>query len=220
MRSAHQLRRPEVTFTLTFRHGDHLQKSTMPNWMLLLLLLPALGQGHYYYDYGYWEINEPPPLCSDYEMLVVNTRQCVRRCNIVCREGVCFEDGPCPCADQYQGADPDGVVCAAECLPGCQKAGGYCAAPDLCVCSKGSHYYFDALARKCRHRVARLLDPCLGHCSQQQRSSSNSDGGSTRVPIVLHRVLVGVLLFIGAVLYTWSSSIHQDTLRLQLFLFC
>lgn len=129
---------------------------------LLLLLASTLVQAHYYYDYGYWEINEPPPLCSDYEMLVVNTRQCVRRCNIVCRDGVCFEDGPCPCADQYVGADPEGLVCAAECLPGCQAAGGYCAAPDLCVCRKDRHYYFDPLSRKCRHRASRLLDPCLG----------------------------------------------------------
>ncbi|XP_034653728.1 wnt inhibitory factor 1 [Drosophila subobscura] len=132
---------------------------------LQLVLQYVLVQGYYYYDYGYWEINEPPPLCSDYEMLVVNTRQCVRRCNIVCQEGVCFEDGDCPCADQYLGANPDGLVCAAECLPGCREAGGYCAAPDLCVCRKDRHNYFDALSRRCRHRTARLLDPCHGRCT-------------------------------------------------------
>jgi len=43
--------------------------------VFLQLLLWAVAKGHYYYDYGYWEINEPSPLCSDYEMLVVNTHQ-------------------------------------------------------------------------------------------------------------------------------------------------
>ncbi|XP_022224539.2 wnt inhibitory factor 1 [Drosophila obscura] len=130
-----------------------------------LVLQHILVQGYYYYDYGYWQINEPPPLCSDYEMLIVNTQQCVRRCNIVCQEGVCFEDGDCPCANQYLGGNPDGLICAAECLPGCREAGGYCAAPDLCVCRKDKHYYFDTLSGHCRHRGARLLDPCHGRCT-------------------------------------------------------
>ncbi|XP_033248408.1 wnt inhibitory factor 1 [Drosophila miranda] len=141
---------------------------------LQLVLQHVLVQGYYYFDYGYWEINEPPPLCSDYEMLIVNTRQCVRRCNIVCLGGVCFEDGDCPCADQYLGANPDGLVCAAKCLPGCREAGGYCAAPDLCVCRKDRHYYFDALSRRCRHRGARLLDPCHGRCTHGRCSYDGS----------------------------------------------
>ncbi|XP_017148604.2 wnt inhibitory factor 1 [Drosophila miranda] len=141
---------------------------------LQLVLQHVLVQGYYYFDYGYWEINEPPPLCSDYEMLIVNTRQCVRRCNIVCLGGVCFEDGVCPCADQYMGANPDGLVCAAECLPGCREAGGYCAAPDLCVCRKDRHYYFDALSRRCRHRGARLLAPCHGRCTHGRCSYDGS----------------------------------------------
>lgn len=127
---------------------------------LLLQLLPAYC---YYYEYRYWELNEPPPICSEYEMLIVNTHQCVRRCNIVCQRGVCFEDGPCPCADQYQSAHRNSLVCAAECVPGCQQAGGHCAGPELCICRKSKHYYYDAVARRCRRRGPRLLDLCGGY---------------------------------------------------------
>ncbi|EDW72414.1 uncharacterized protein Dwil_GK20728 [Drosophila willistoni] len=131
----------------------------------VILLLPiVVVQAHYYYDYGYREINEPPPLCSDYEMLIINTRQCVRRCNIVCRDGVCFEDGPCPCDNQYTTSEINGLVCAAECLPGCNRAGGYCASTDLCICKKGRKYYFDPLSQRCRRRRPKLLDMCQGRC--------------------------------------------------------
>lgn len=140
-----------------------LTPTLLPLLPLSLLLLPIEVHCHYYdYDYRYWEINEPPPICSEFEMLVVNTRQCVRRCNIVCVRGVCYEDGPCPCDNQYQSVANEGVACAAECLEGCQEAGGYCAGPELCLCRKSKSYYYDAVAKRCRRRVPRLLDLCGG----------------------------------------------------------
>ncbi|XP_060657284.1 epidermal growth factor-like protein [Drosophila nasuta] len=141
-------------------------QSKMSFQLLLLLLLSSSFQAHcYYHEYLYWELNDPPPICSEYEMLIVNTHQCVRRCNIVCVRGICFEDGPCPCDNQYQSAFEDGVACAAECVPGCLEAGGYCAGPELCICPKSKHYYYDEVARRCRHRLPRLLDLCRGRCT-------------------------------------------------------
>ncbi|ALC42363.1 CG15861, partial [Drosophila busckii] len=125
-----------------------------------LLLVPACA----YYGYGYRDLNEPPPICSDYEMLIVNTRQCVRRCHIVCLRGICFENGTCPCDHQYASSKADGVICATDCVPGCKEAGGYCAGPELCICRWHKHYYFDAVSRRCQHRSPRLLDLCGGRC--------------------------------------------------------
>ncbi|XP_067633289.1 wnt inhibitory factor 1 [Eurosta solidaginis] len=105
----------------------------------------------------------PRPPCSYYEMLIVNTRYCVSRCPIRCVNGRCFEDGVCPCADSYQAIFvQESLVCAAECLPGCQSAGGFCAAPDLCLCNRKG-YYFDAVARRCREYHI-LSDRCFGRC--------------------------------------------------------
>ncbi|XP_030388565.1 wnt inhibitory factor 1 [Scaptodrosophila lebanonensis] len=126
--------------------------------LLLLFLLLQLRHSSSY------ELNKPPPFCSPYEMLIVNTHQCVRRCHILCVDGVCFEDGPCPCAEQYMTSFMKGLVCAADCLPGCKEAGGYCAAPDLCVCRKNKRYYFDPVTRLCRRRGPHLLDRCRGRC--------------------------------------------------------
>ncbi|EDW61828.2 wnt inhibitory factor 1 [Drosophila virilis] len=160
------------TFTLTWRntwasrlrHSIAIQPKMLSPLLLLQLLLLLIPVHGYYHEYLYWELNEPPPICSEYEMLIVNTRQCVRRCNIVCQRGVCFEDGPCPCADQYQSAYKDGVACAAKCLPGCQEAGGHCAGPELCICRKSKHYYYDPVARRCRRRLPRLLELCGRRC--------------------------------------------------------
>lgn len=97
--------------------------------------------------------------CSDYEMLIINTRQCVSRCPIRCINDVCFEDGICPCEGFYETSFERGLVCALECQPGCNSAGGYCASTDLCVCPK--RFVYDAVARRCRKYVL-LLDRCRG----------------------------------------------------------
>ncbi|XP_039953706.1 wnt inhibitory factor 1 isoform X2 [Bactrocera tryoni] len=109
----------------------------------------------------HWRPSKTP--CSDYEMLIINTRYCVSRCPIRCSNGSCFEDGVCPCADNYQTSfEKEELVCATECLPGCHTAGGFCAAPDLCLCSQEG-YYFDAVARRCR-KYHSLSDRCFGRC--------------------------------------------------------
>ncbi|XP_005184341.1 epidermal growth factor-like protein [Musca domestica] len=109
-----------------------------------------------------YELNDPPPPCSAYEMLIVNTKQCVSRCPIRCIDDNCFEDGECPCENSYMTSFENGLICAQQCLPGCIEAGGYCAGPDICVCKhKGSA--FDPVTRKCwKHSIFR--DKCQGRC--------------------------------------------------------
>lgn len=112
------------------------------------------------YGFESYAINDPPPPCSAYEMLIVNTKQCVSRCPIRCQDDRCFEDGDCPCENSYMTSYERGLICVQDCLPGCLEAGGYCAAPDICVCKrKGS--YFDPVARKCR-KVSIFKDKCRG----------------------------------------------------------
>ncbi|XP_037942023.1 wnt inhibitory factor 1-like [Teleopsis dalmanni] len=115
---------------------------------------------------------EPPhPPCSDYEMRIVNTKHCVARCPIRCREGIrriCYEDNVCACDGFYFTSFEKGLICAAECLPGCTNAGGYCAAPNLCLCRKG--FYFNEVARRCWRRI--IKDRCFGRCLYGKCSSS------------------------------------------------
>uniref|UniRef100_A0A1I8P678 EGF-like domain-containing protein n=1 Tax=Stomoxys calcitrans TaxID=35570 RepID=A0A1I8P678_STOCA len=109
-----------------------------------------------------YELNDPPPPCSAYEMLIVNTKQCVSRCPIRCVDDWCFEDGECPCEMSYITSFTHGLICAQSCLPGCVEAGGYCAAPDICVCKhKGST--FDPVSQKCR-KNSLFRDKCRGRC--------------------------------------------------------
>ncbi|KNC31121.1 hypothetical protein FF38_13938, partial [Lucilia cuprina] len=109
-----------------------------------------------------YTLNDPPPICSSYEMLIVNTKQCVSRCPIRCINEICFEDGECPCANSYITSFGDGLVCGKPCIPGCIQAGGYCAAPQRCVCTqKGS--YFDPVSRKCQ-KYHIFKDRCGGRC--------------------------------------------------------
>lgn len=112
------------------------------------------------YGYESYAIIDPPPPCSAYEMLIVNTKQCVSRCPIRCQDDRCFEDGDCPCKNSYMTSVERGLICVQVCLPGCFEAGGYCAAPDICVCKrKGS--YFDPVTRTCR-KVSIFKDKCQG----------------------------------------------------------
>lgn len=107
-----------------------------------------------------YKLNDPPPICSAYEMLIVNTKQCVSRCPIRCEKDICFEDGECPCKNSYMTSFGKGLICAQTCLPGCIQAGGYCASPQLCVCpQKGS--YFDPISRKCI-KYSIFKDKCAG----------------------------------------------------------
>uniref|UniRef100_A0ABK9MZ66 Wnt inhibitory factor 1 n=1 Tax=Glossina morsitans morsitans TaxID=37546 RepID=A0ABK9MZ66_GLOMM len=101
-------------------------------------------------------------LCSDYEMLIANTRHCVSRCPLKCINDICFEDGVCPCENFYTTSSEKGLICSRECLPGCKEAGGYCAGPDLCLCPR-KNTFFDKLRQKCR-KFSFVKDKCLGRC--------------------------------------------------------
>uniref|UniRef100_A0A1A9X3T2 Uncharacterized protein n=1 Tax=Glossina brevipalpis TaxID=37001 RepID=A0A1A9X3T2_9MUSC len=101
--------------------------------------------------------------CSDYEMLIINTQQCVSRCPLKCfNNNICFEDGPCPCDNFYIISNKSTLICNQDCLPGCKEAGGYCAGQDLCLCPR-KNTFFDKLQQKCR-KFSIIKNKCLGRC--------------------------------------------------------
>ncbi|KAM7343469.1 uncharacterized protein ACRADG_010468 isoform 2-T3 [Cochliomyia hominivorax] len=125
---------------------------------MLMLLILVLNVNNLI---GY-KLNDPPPICSAYEMLIVNTKQCVSRCPIRCKGDVCFEDGECPCKNSYITSFEKGLICGKICLPGCIEAGGYCASSQICVCTQKG-LYFDPITRKCK-KFSVLKDKCRGRC--------------------------------------------------------
>lgn len=131
-----------------------IKQNIYKNFILLIILIEII------YNCQAYELNDPPPLCSAYEMLIVNTKQCVSRCPIRCMNGVCFEEGECPCENSYMTNFDIGLVCGQRCLPGCIEAGGYCAGGQVCVCPhKGS--YFEPVTRRCR-KFSAFRDKCRG----------------------------------------------------------
>uniref|UniRef100_A0A1A9ZNE6 EGF-like domain-containing protein n=1 Tax=Glossina pallidipes TaxID=7398 RepID=A0A1A9ZNE6_GLOPL len=120
-------------------------------------------------------LNPSTSLCSDYEMLIANTRHCVSRCPLKCINDICFEDGVCPCENFYTTSSEKGLICSRECLPGCKEAGGYCAGPDLrclygycdkdgaCTCFQGYKYQQKPLGQFC---IPECKQDCgrLGYC--------------------------------------------------------